>query len=89
MKLGMILPIQSLGCDLAQLWEELREEVAEAESAGFDAVFLPEFHQAHGGALVSPLLLGAGLLQGTSRRSASARPCWPRRCTTRCGWPRT
>lgn len=67
MKLGMVLPIQSLGADLAQLWEELREEVAVAEEAGFDAVFLPEFHQAHGGALVSPLLLGAGLLQGTTR----------------------
>lgn len=66
MKLGMILPIQSLSVDLAQLWDELREEVAAAEAAGFDAVFLPEFHQAHGGALVSPLLLGAGLLQGTS-----------------------
>jgi alkanesulfonate monooxygenase SsuD/methylene tetrahydromethanopterin reductase-like flavin-dependent oxidoreductase (luciferase family) len=66
MKLGMILPIQSLAVDLTQLWEELREEVAVAEEAGFDAVFLPEFHQAHGGAFVSPLLLGAGLLQGTS-----------------------
>lgn len=67
MKLGMILPIQSLAVDLSQLWEELREEVAAAEEAGFDAVFLPEFHQAHGGAFVSPLLLGAGLLQGTRR----------------------
>ena len=38
-----------------------------AEEAGFDAVFLPEFHQARGGALVSPLLVGAALLQGTSR----------------------
>lgn len=67
MKLGMVLPIQSLAVDLSRLWEELREEVAAAEDAGFDAVFLPEFHQAHGGAFVSPLLLGAGLLQGTSR----------------------
>ena len=47
--------------------EELREEVAVAEEAGFDAVFLPEFHQARGGALVSPLLVGAALLQGTTR----------------------
>jgi alkanesulfonate monooxygenase SsuD/methylene tetrahydromethanopterin reductase-like flavin-dependent oxidoreductase (luciferase family) len=67
MKLGMVLPIQSLAVDLAQLWEELREEVVVAEEAGFDAVFLPEFHQAHGGAFVSPLLLGAGLMQGTRR----------------------
>src|SRR4051812_39793253 len=28
---------------------------------------LPEFHQAHGGALVSPLLIGGMLLQGTSK----------------------
>ena len=67
MKLGIVLPIQSLTIDLAQLWEELREEVAVAEEAGFDAVFLPEFHQAHGGAFVSPMLLGAGLLQGTKK----------------------
>ena len=67
MKLGMVLPIQSLTGDLATLWDELREEVTAAEQAGFDAVFLPEFHQAHGGAFVSPMLLGAGLLQGTSR----------------------
>jgi alkanesulfonate monooxygenase SsuD/methylene tetrahydromethanopterin reductase-like flavin-dependent oxidoreductase (luciferase family) len=63
----MILPIQSLAADLSQLWDEVREEVAAAEDAGFDAVFLPEFHQSRGGALISPMLLGAGLLQGTSR----------------------
>jgi alkanesulfonate monooxygenase SsuD/methylene tetrahydromethanopterin reductase-like flavin-dependent oxidoreductase (luciferase family) len=67
MKFGLILPIQVKGMSLDQLWDELREETAAAEAAGFDAVFLPEFHQARGGALVSPLLLGAGLLQGTQR----------------------
>jgi alkanesulfonate monooxygenase SsuD/methylene tetrahydromethanopterin reductase-like flavin-dependent oxidoreductase (luciferase family) len=67
MRFGFILPIQSKDADLAQLFEELREEVAVAEEAGFDAVFLPEFHQARGGGLVSPLLLGAALLQGTDR----------------------
>jgi len=67
MRFGLILPIQAKDTTLDDLWEELREEVAVAEEAGFDAVFLTEFHQARGGALVSPLLLGAGLLQGTSR----------------------
>jgi len=67
MRFGVILPIQLKDTPLDDHWEQLREEVAAAEEAGFDAVFLPEFHQARGGAFVSPLLLGAGLLQGTSR----------------------
>ena len=67
MRFGLILPIQAKDIDLSQLFDELRETVAVAEEAGFDAVFLPEFHQARGGALVSPLLIGAALLQGTSR----------------------
>ena len=67
MRFGVILPIQSKDAGLDVLWEELREEVATAEEAGFDAVFMTEFHQARGGAFVSPLLLGAGLLQGTTR----------------------
>ena len=67
MRFGVILPIQSKDAGLDVLWEELREEVAVAEEAGFDAVFMTEFHQARGGAFVSPLLLGAGLLQGTTR----------------------
>lgn len=67
MKFGLVLPIQSKGEKLNQLWDELREETFAAESAGFDAVFLTEFHQARGGALVSPLLMGAGLIQDTKR----------------------
>lgn len=67
MQFGLILPIQAQGVDLDRLWQELRAEVAAAEAAGFDAVFLTEFHQARGGALVSPMLLGAALLQGTDR----------------------
>ncbi|MBM3676554.1 MAG: LLM class flavin-dependent oxidoreductase [Actinobacteria bacterium] len=67
MKFGLILQIQSKDAGLDVLWEELREQVQVAEEAGFDAVFLTEFHQARGGAFVSPLLLGAGLLQGTTR----------------------
>ncbi len=63
---GLILPIQAKGVGLDRLWEQLRAEVMAAEAAGFDAVFLTEFHQARGGALVSPMLLGAGLLQGTT-----------------------
>ncbi|HEY8339157.1 MAG TPA: LLM class flavin-dependent oxidoreductase [Egibacteraceae bacterium] len=67
MQFGIVLPIQDKARPLDALWEELREEVAAADAAGFDAVFLPEFHQARGGAFVSPFLLGAGLLQGTTR----------------------
>lgn len=67
MRFGLVLPIQAQGVGLDRLFDELRAEVMAAESAGFDAVFLPEFHQARGGALVSPLLLAAGLAQGTTR----------------------
>lgn len=66
MRFGLVLPIQSAGDDLATLVEQLRSEVLAAEAAGFDTVLLTEFHQARGGALVSPLLLGAGLLAGTA-----------------------
>lgn len=66
MRFGLVLPIQVQDVGLDQLFDELRVEVAAAERAGFDAVFLPEFHQSRGGALVSPLLLGAGLLQQTT-----------------------
>jgi alkanesulfonate monooxygenase SsuD/methylene tetrahydromethanopterin reductase-like flavin-dependent oxidoreductase (luciferase family) len=62
---GLILPIQAIGVPLDQLFDELVEEAQAAEAAGFDAVFLPEFHQARGGALISPYLLGAALLQAT------------------------
>lgn len=58
---GLVLPIQVKGLTLDRLWQELKETLVAAELAGFDAVFLPEFHQAQGGALVSPMLLGAGL----------------------------
>lgn len=67
MRFGLVLPIQSIGDDLSTLLDQLRAEVLAAERAGFDSVLLTEFHQARGGALVSPLLLGAGLLQGTER----------------------
>ena len=75
MRFGVILPIQSKDAGLDVLWEELREEVAVAEEAGFDAVFMTEFHQARGGAFVSPLLLGAGLLQGTTRIRFGTEVC--------------
>lgn len=66
MKYGLILPIQAIDMPIGVLWDELIAEAAAAEAAGFDAVFLPEFHQARGGALCSPLPLGAALLQATS-----------------------
>lgn len=63
---GLVLPIQG-SAPLAVHLEELTEEVQAAERAGFDAVFLPEFHQAHGGAIVSPLLTLGRLTAGTTR----------------------
>jgi alkanesulfonate monooxygenase SsuD/methylene tetrahydromethanopterin reductase-like flavin-dependent oxidoreductase (luciferase family) len=54
---GLVLPIQAQGTSLHDLLGELTEEVLAAERAGFEAVYLPEFHQARGGALVSPLVL--------------------------------
>lgn len=66
MQFGLVLPIMDKTLPLDALWEQLREEVAVADAAGFDAVFFPEFHQSRGGAFVSPFLLGAGLLQGTT-----------------------
>ncbi len=66
-RFGLVLPIQSRGQELAELLDELRAEVIAAEQAGFDSVLLTEFHQARGGALVSPMLVGASLLAGTRR----------------------
>lgn len=67
MRFGLILPIQKQGSSLDELLDELRAEVRAADHAGFDAFFFPEFHQAHGGALVSPLMIGAALAEGTER----------------------
>lgn len=64
---GLVLPIQAQGVNLHVLWDELVETALAAEAAGFSHVFLTEFHQARGGALVSPYLLGSALLQATSR----------------------
>src|ERR1700694_3568249 len=67
MRFGLVLPIQKQGAPLEDLLDELRAEVRAADQAGFDAFFFPEFHQAHGGAVVSPLLVGAALAEGTQR----------------------
>jgi hypothetical protein len=63
--------------------DRLRQELqVETAAAGFDAVFLPEFHQARGGALGSPLRVrGAHALAvhrpychlGASRRAYEPR----------------
>lgn len=66
-KFGLVLPIQSREAGLDALLHELAEEVLIAERSGFDAVFITEFHQAHGGALVSPLLVLAWLGARTQR----------------------
>jgi len=65
-KFGLILPIQSQHESLDVLIDEIIEEAVAAEAAGFDACFLPEFHQAHGGAIVSPHLIGAAILRATT-----------------------
>jgi alkanesulfonate monooxygenase SsuD/methylene tetrahydromethanopterin reductase-like flavin-dependent oxidoreductase (luciferase family) len=65
-RFGLVCPIQRRDAGLDVLLGELREEVLAAERAGFDAFFLTEFHQAHGGALVSPLLIAAWLSAATS-----------------------
>jgi alkanesulfonate monooxygenase SsuD/methylene tetrahydromethanopterin reductase-like flavin-dependent oxidoreductase (luciferase family) len=66
-RFGLICPIQRRDAGLDVLLGELAEEVVAAERAGFDGFFLPEFHQAHGGALVSPMLIGAWLAARTTR----------------------
>lgn len=78
MKFGLILPIQSTGISLDQLWGELLEECQAAEAAGFDIVCLPEFHQARQPVLMSPMILGAQILGvTTSIRFAPAVLCGP------------
>lgn len=67
MQYGVVLPIQGIGQSLDDFLSELIAESRVAEEAGFDAVFLPEFHQARNGAVVSPTLVGAAILQATSR----------------------
>jgi alkanesulfonate monooxygenase SsuD/methylene tetrahydromethanopterin reductase-like flavin-dependent oxidoreductase (luciferase family) len=64
-RFGLVLPIQDRHVPLSQLWEEVEAEAVAAEAAGFDAVLLPEFHQARGGSLTSPLLLATLLLRAT------------------------
>jgi alkanesulfonate monooxygenase SsuD/methylene tetrahydromethanopterin reductase-like flavin-dependent oxidoreductase (luciferase family) len=62
MRYGLVLPIARAAGDIAGLLDELAAEARAAEAAGFDAVLLPEFHQARGaGAVVSPLLVLAHL----------------------------
>lgn len=67
MRFGLILPIAAVDVPLDRLLDELRAEVHAADAAGFDAFFLPEFHSARDGALVSPQLIGAALIEGTER----------------------
>lgn len=67
MRFGLVLPIASAGGDIPTLLREIAAEARAAERAGFDAVLLPEFHQARGpGAVVSPLLVLAHLAACTS-----------------------
>ncbi len=62
MRFGLVLPIARADGDLPRLLGELAAEARAARRAGFDAVLLPEFHQARGaGAVVSPMLVLAHL----------------------------
>jgi alkanesulfonate monooxygenase SsuD/methylene tetrahydromethanopterin reductase-like flavin-dependent oxidoreductase (luciferase family) len=65
MRFGVVLPIQDTQEPLDVLLDQLRAEVRAADDAGFDAFFLPEFHQTRAGGIVSPLLTGAALAEGT------------------------
>lgn len=67
MRFGIICPIQDVEAPLDVLLDQLRTEVRAADAAGFDAFFLPEFHQTRAGGIVSPVLTGAALAEGTSR----------------------
>jgi alkanesulfonate monooxygenase SsuD/methylene tetrahydromethanopterin reductase-like flavin-dependent oxidoreductase (luciferase family) len=61
-RFGLVLPIARADGDVTGLLRELVAETLAAERAGFDAVLLPEFHQARRhGAVVSPLLVLAHL----------------------------
>ena len=66
MQYGVVLPIQGIGQSLDDFLGELITEAQVAEESGFDSVFLPEFHQAKDGAVVSPTVIGAAILQATS-----------------------
>ena len=67
MRFGVVLPIQDTQEPLDVLLDQLRAEVRAADEAGFDAFFLPEFHQTRAGGVISPLLTGAALAEGTQR----------------------
>src|ERR1700744_6401158 len=67
MRFAVVLPIQDTQEPLVVLLDQLRAEVRAADEAGFDAFFLPEFHQTRAGGIVSPLLTGAALAEGTHR----------------------
>ena len=67
MRFGVVLPIQDTQAPLDVLLDQLRAEVRAADAAGFDAFFLPEFHQTRAGGVISPLLTGAALAEGTRR----------------------
>jgi len=49
MRFGVVLPVQDTQEPLDVLLDQLRAEVRAADDAGFDAFFLPEFHQNRAG----------------------------------------
>jgi alkanesulfonate monooxygenase SsuD/methylene tetrahydromethanopterin reductase-like flavin-dependent oxidoreductase (luciferase family) len=69
MRFGVVLPIQDTQERLDILLDQLRAEVRAADEAGFDAFFLPEFHQTRAGGVISPLLTGAALAEDVAMLS--------------------
>jgi alkanesulfonate monooxygenase SsuD/methylene tetrahydromethanopterin reductase-like flavin-dependent oxidoreductase (luciferase family) len=69
MRFGVVLPIQDTQERLDVLLDQLRAEVRAADEAGFDAFFLPEFHQTRADGVISPLLTGAALAEDVAMLS--------------------
>jgi alkanesulfonate monooxygenase SsuD/methylene tetrahydromethanopterin reductase-like flavin-dependent oxidoreductase (luciferase family) len=64
---GLALPMASRGMSARQFFSELVEEVATAETAGFDVCLVPEHHGGPRTALSDPMMTVAWLLARTDR----------------------
>jgi alkanesulfonate monooxygenase SsuD/methylene tetrahydromethanopterin reductase-like flavin-dependent oxidoreductase (luciferase family) len=77
MRFGVVLPIQDTQERLDVLLDQLRAEVRAADEAGFDAFFLPEFHQTRAGGVISPLLTEEQEQLRQAVRDFAERECRP------------
>jgi alkanesulfonate monooxygenase SsuD/methylene tetrahydromethanopterin reductase-like flavin-dependent oxidoreductase (luciferase family) len=64
---GLALPMASRGMSARQFFSELVDEVAAAETAGFDVCLVPEHHGGPPAALSDPMMTVAWLLARTGR----------------------